>query len=374
MIFLQKTESFTSLMTRVKDTFNKKDFLNDIFEKCETSMILKSSLDQKFLEATQGLIILAVIKTMDTGKDVEAKEFLESKYQQYMSDISSYLSFTSLEQAQLYLHSTPYISEDLTFCLLQYAFFALVLIDEKVYRRFKDAYTVWQNSIEVDFAGFATLQGEIKAVYTYMTFYGNRIFYIDPLKGEIRAFKREAGLYTKEIKTLKVVCVDGIKKICAECKDKSLVPLVEYDFMGISHIVHATYATGSDMRAAERRRKREKGYEVKETPWQTVQLDKVDGSLHTMKSHILISIVVYGLDAMKFGVMDGQSIFTIDHIDETHDNNTITNLQLLTRKSNDDKKNSYSLWVFDYFTYWTKCIANCYKIEENYNFRAKITN
>ena len=67
--------------------------------------------------------------------------------------------------------------------------------------------------------------------------------------------------------------------------------------------------------------------------------------------------------------MDSNSIFTIDHIDGTHNNNRISNLQLLTRKANDQKKFYPNAFYFNYFDYWENQVKQAKINQSNFNFR-----
>ena len=145
--------------------------------------------------------------------------------------------------------------------------------------------------------------------------------------------------------------------------------MVEENLYGTIKEVQTTHLAQSDRKRAERERKREKGLKVEETPWLTTALDLVEGSAYNIRTHSFIALMVYGLEVMKYGIMENNSIFTIDHIDGRHNNNKIENLQLLTRKSNDQKKNKPNDFYFDYFWYWEKQVKQAKINQSNLNYR-----
>ena len=150
------------------------------------------------------------------------------------------------------------------------------------------------------------------------------------------------------------------------------VPLIEENtFFGLKEI-QPTYLAQKDNKKSERKKKREKGLKSKEKPWLTTTLDKIGNSTFTIKTHSMIALMIYGLEVMKYGVMEGNSIFTIDHINGIHNDNNIENLQLLTRISNDKKRNKPQNWYLDYFIYWDTRVRQARINQEYLDFRRRI--
>jgi hypothetical protein len=111
-----------------------------------------------------------------------------------------------------------------------------------------------------------------------------------------------------------------------------------------------------DFRKAERAAKRAKGSKVKETNWETIYLGKLRGSNKNLKSHLVVALMVYGIEVVKYAVMEGHSWMTVDHINAEHNDNRVDNLALLTRKNNNSKGDSQDdTYYFDYFLYLSGC-------------------
>lgn len=284
-----------------------------------------------------------------------------------MTKISDFLTFPSKPTAMKYLTKTPYIEDNFMYNLLEYTFYALVLLDEQVYRRFKTAYTLWQHSVEFGIAGYSEKFNKFYPYY--LTYFGNKIFIVNPIKGEVKGFERVGSLREKKITGLLTGTLEEKRVALASTSDGVYVPLVEENLYGTIKEVQPTHLAQSDRKRAERERKREKGFTVEETPWLTTALDSVEGSAYNIRSHSFIALMVYGLEVMKYGIMDSNSIFTIDHIDGVHNNNRIENLQLLTRKANDQKKYNECDFYFNYFEYWENQVRQSKINQSNYNFR-----
>lgn len=365
MIVLDKNKRFDDFMKDVNIEFCLGDVLKTLGEirlrddfSAEYYMETKKGL--KFYECCLNIINMAVSK-------VKGGFFEEKNISNELTTISKFLSFTSKENAEKYLTQTPYIEENFMFNLLEYTFYAIVLIDSTIYRRFKTSYTLWQHSVDFGIAGFSEKFNKFYPYY--LTYFGNKIFIVDPIRGEVRGFEKTGSLREKKITGLLTGTIEEKRVALAATAEGVYVPLVEENLYGTTKEVQPTHLAQSDRKQSERSRKREQGFQVEETPWLTTALDVIEGSAYNIRSHSFIALMVYGLEVMKYGIMDSNSIFTIDHIDGTHNNNKISNLQLLTRKANDQKKFYPNAFYFNYFDYWENQVKQAKINQSNFNFR-----
>lgn len=291
-------------------------------------------------------------------------------YNAEMTKIAKFLSVRSLREAENILTSTPYIEENYIFNFLEYTFYALVLIHPKVYRRFMLAYKLWQHTIEIGNSGY--YNGSFLPYY--ITYFENKIIVVNPISGVINGFKRIGKLRNVGITGLFVGIECEKRMVYVKTTKNDFIPLVEENMFGSIKFLQLVHEMGTDMREAERESKKQAGKQVKETAWITTQLEKYDGSLYTIRNHILIALMVHNIHCMKFGLMENNSIFTIDHIDGIHKNNCIQNLQLLTRSDNERKKENekvgiFNEFYFNFFDYWEQQLEKSKIIQYNYNFR-----
>ncbi len=256
-----------------------------------------------------------------------------------ITKVSNFLSFDTITKAQRYLPTTYGIENDYFYKALNLFFYATLLIDPKIEARFEVGYMLSRNRIEVGKAGYSEKLG--KELPYYLTYLdgSKKLIVVDPIKGTA-----ETITFHISLEYFKVVGQEfriGETKWGVVKSDGSLEFLKPYD-KGIR-----------DYKAAERKVKRESGKKVKETTWQTVSLGSYCGSAKYMRVHSLIALMVYGLEVVKFGLMEANSILTIDHIDSKHDNNNIDNFALLTRQHNCSKgsKEVDSGFYIDYFSY-----------------------
>ena len=61
--------------------------------------------------------------------------------------------------------------------------------------------------------------------------------------------------------------------------------------------------------------------------------------------------MIFGFDIVKYGLMDGASIWSVDHSNSIHNDNSIDNLAFVTRSANSSKRDK-QVSVFDYFLYF----------------------
>lgn len=364
MIVLDKTKDFDSFMVEVKAEFHNPFLVNNL-KYLYSAPYIKDNKIKSISKFLCGLDAIAEAVKEELGIDRTSSEL--KYHSKEMSQISDFLSFSSEAHASKYLLRTPYIEDDFFFNVLEYTFYAMVLLDAQVLRRFKVAYTLWQHSVEFGIAGYSE---KFKKFYPYyLTYFGNKIFIVNPIKGEVKGFERAGSLREKTITGLLTGTLEEKRVALAATSEGVYVPLVEENLYGTIKEVQTTHLAQSDRKRAERERKREKGLKVEETPWLTTALDSVEGSAYNIRTHSFIALMVYGLEVMKYGIMESNSIFTIDHIDGIHNNNKIENLQLLTRKSNDQKKNKPNAFYFDYFGYWEKQVKQAKINQSNLNYR-----
>lgn len=294
-----------------------------------------------------------------------------------VKELYDVLSVSSKEEAQELLYSTPYIDDDYIFNLLEYSYYSLVITNAEVERRFRTAYELWQNCKPVGCAGYS--EKLKKFLPHYITKFGNRIFLIDPIQGKVKFFDRrpKGDLKGQKIKGVAVgnetMDDGGVREVAvALLEGGKYVPLVEIADSGVIEELYLTGESGTDRKAKERQVIRDKGGKITDNFYLTTDLDVVDGSAYNIRTHSLIALCVYGLEVMKYGLMDYDSIFTIDHINGTTIDNRIDNLQLLTRKDNKLKEQHPDRWYFDYFGYWTKQIDAAKRNQQNFKYRQDI--
>ena len=363
MITLDKTQDFDRFMTNLKFEFISGEVLHTLGKCMSNSIHLDLYMDSKryieFRECCLGIIHRA--------KDYAFSETKPGVQKSELTQMADFLTFSSKATANKYLTRTPYIEDDYMFNILEYTFYAIAILDDTIYRRFKTAYTLWQHSVEFGIAGYSE---KTKKFYPYyLTYFGNKIFIVDAIKGEVKGFERSGALRGSKIVGLLTGTLEEKRVALAATAEGVYVPLVEENLYGTIKEVQPTHLAQSDRKKSERERKREQGYQVEETPWLTTALDVIEGSAYNIRTHSLIALMVYGLEVMKYGIMDCNSIFTIDHINGYHKDNRIENLQLLTRKANDQKKYCESDYFFNYFDYWENQIRQAKIVQSNYNFR-----
>lgn len=79
--------------------------------------------------------------------------------------------------------------------------------------------------------------------------------------------------------------------------------------------------------------------------------------------------MVYGLECVKYTLMEGNSILTIDHWNGVHYDNKIDNLQILTRKANYDKERGKAPYCYDFSDLWLVRVPRARARQEELDFR-----
>ena len=376
MFKFEKNKSFFKFMEDVKTHFTSKTVCADLQAKCMEHDLTGALPDilshfAVFYKAAISLISVAAAKVQGVNQgavdsfmeEIQVGDKTQSMFKTCVQDLNHGLTFYTEESKTKFWLKTPYIDYDYIFNLLQYSFFAIVLLDAQAYRRFYAAYTLWQNMIEIDYADI----NDDKYVFNKLTCFGkNNIFYVKPITGEIykldiNSFK---GLRGKSIEKFSYIWHGGEEFLCAVLIDGSLVKLynrTQKEFCG-------------ELKMQGKYRKKSEGGK----PWLSFHLGEDfdptinDRSNFYLLNHTMIALSIYGLDVMKFAIMDYLSIFTIDHINGKYDDNRINNLRLITADANVKLEHNKSVVIFDFFKYWGTAVKAGYKNQDNLDYRRKI--
>lgn len=317
-------------------------YLNrDCVDNCDMSSDLRVALEH-FIDSGR----LAIDK--DEEKDWYRKELKDSKKRDFI-EISKHFTFKSKEEEESKLPAVWGQKDDYIYNFLNYAHIGLCFSDDNIAKRYEVAFEVDKNKIEIGSAGYSEkLDRELPF---YITYFDSKPILIDPIEGRVFKFH-------------KIKDMVGLEKVedmvVVKHKNGETTPLVKaVSILGLMIYEEMTLNT-SDMRKSEREVKRAAGKKVKETPWRTVQLGYLRGSLSCIREHSLIALMVYGLEIMKFAIMEGSSIMTVDHINSKHDDNRIDNFALLTRSANDSKgsKVDETSYYFDFFPYFMNSVVD----------------
>lgn len=271
----------------------------------------------------------------------ENKDFYNPKeINPAISTISSTLSFNSEAEVNKRLPARYGIEDDIFFNKLNYSFFSLLFLDSKIEKRFEIGFILDKNKISVGIAGYSEKLG--KELPFYFTYFDDKVLFINPIQGRVMSF-------SKSKESIRGLDYNGSEVVVVGQDNKKIIARVDGSEV---EFLEEVVAAESDMKSADRQMQREAGKKRKETPWQSVSLGKFKGSNAYMRAHTLITLMVYGIDTLKFALMEANPIMTVDHINAKHDDNRIDNLQLLTRKSNNSKGSKQDdTYYFDYFQY-----------------------
>lgn len=322
---IKKGVSFDAFIKERDRVFSNRDLCANL-STFATNQNLKG--DYYFVLAVENLIDAATAKS---GIATEEKK-------KEVNRIIDFLTLTKKEAHQV-LPADFANLDDYLYNSLYLSFFALTILDKKIQDRFEVGYILEQNK---KFLGLAGYSEKLKSDIPYiLTFFEKKLIYVDPIKGQV-----ETITFKEKIEDLYIK--DGL----LWCNDFVLGE--RYNNTGIKFRFPFDERQ-RDYRQAEREANRQKGKKVKETCWRTIGLGSLRGSNKSIKEHILIALLVYGLNTIKFAMMEGHSIMTIDHINGKHDDNRIDNFDLLTRKANNSKGDSDNTEWFDYFFYMNGC-------------------
>lgn len=292
------------------------------------------NIDYDFDLAAETLILNANWKLNKDNDFYNPKEINPA-----ISRISSTLSFKSEAEVNKRLPSKYGIEDDIFFNKLNYSFFSLLFLDSKIEKRFEIGFILDKNKISAGIAGYSEKLG--KELPFYFTYFDDKVLFINPIQGRVMSF-------SKSKESIMGLTYNGSEVVVVGQENKKIARVSGSEVEFLEEVV----AAESDMKSADRHMQREAGKKRKETPWQSVSLGKFKGSNAYMRAHTLITLMVYGIDTLKFALMEANSIMTVDHINAKHDDNRIDNLQLLTRNSNNSKGSKQDdTFYFDYFQY-----------------------
>ena len=325
-------KTFSKFMSEIKNIFGMKNFsayLNFALGEANDTFSMDSDL----------WLPLEVITTMATDK-VRKEDVITSTttLKEELSKVSAALSFD--KESKVNLPAQYEIDTGEFYNYFNYAFYAACIVDKKVCKCFERSFELEKNKISVGIAGHSTkLNRQLPYYFTHLP-QTKKLIFIDPIKGQAET----------------ITCFEPITYISQYDGEiragGTLIARVNSD--GSIHFHRGFDKVNRDYKKAERQSERAKGNKRKETPWQTVDLGRLNDSNTYIRVHSLVCLMVYGIDCCKFAQMEANSVFTIDHIDSIHDHNTIDNLALLTRKANNskgDKVEDKAGFQFDYFKY-----------------------
>lgn len=337
---LKPDEGFEGFVKERDRVFSNPDLSANLSTFVTEGNIKNSEQGYEFLVATEMLI--------EMGTQQKIKGNLNSWYGLYAftveEDIKSmvkkiidFVSFESKEEAKKYLPDQFGLEGEKFFNSLYLSFAALTLIDPKIESRFEVGCILNQNKKALGCAGYSEkLQRNLPF---FLTFFEKKLIFVDVVKGIVETISFKEKIKKLYIKNGKLWCNDFE---LAERQIKDGIDGIKFYFPFDER--------QRDFREAERAAKRKKGKKVKETSWRTVGLGSLRGSNKTVKEHILIALMVFGINPLRFVLMEGSSWWTIDHKNSIHDDNRLDNLDLLPRKAN-NSKGATEKQYFDWFFY-----------------------
>ncbi len=286
-----------------------------------------------------------------------------------LTPITEYLTIKSPSEVyrKQYL---GYIDDSFFYNALESSFYATVLGNDTIRGRFGVAWELWKNRLPIGNAGKSEkLNTDLPY---FLTYYGRRMLLVNPImgrvwsldiKGTLGSFYRITGfdIRAEGGYTFWSVKVEDEKSSIKGGHSGKWVDIIRKAF-GEEHELLVPYKLNE-----HNKRRSNKG---DNTDWRTVDLDHtVDGHNRTIRVHNLVALLVYGLEAVKYTIMESNSILTIDHKNGVYNDNKVDNLQLLTRKCNEDKKNGKEYEYYDYFDLFMNRVPKARKLQDDLNFR-----
>lgn len=262
-----------------------------------------------------------------------------------ISAMSDGMSFSSIDYAESKLPKTW--DESYAETRFEYAFWGSILLREEIALRFEKAYEVWRNSCSWGEKTKIERTG-LECATWYFTSFDSYFFAINPKEGLVLKSKNKLCNSINRLCILDADDVDYDKVV--DIESNTMLAYID-KITGTLYSYMPMDTVGSDMKKSEKEKRIAEGKKQKRTCWLSVYLGNYKGSNSYMRVHTLICLLVYGLKVMGPAIIGSNSIFTIDHINNIHDDNRIENLQLVSRKSNSVKRAS-DLQLFDYFCYF----------------------
>lgn len=329
-LIIKKESTFEGIMKERDRVFSNPDLCSNLstFAKNETK-------DYYYSIAVETLIDTAVAK-MGVLSEPATRLYLdglEDEKKLSVNRIIDFLSFESKEQAAENIPNQFWLEDDYFYNSLNLSFYALTILDPKIESRFEVGFILNKNKKCIGNAGYSE---KLKMNLPYfLTFFDKKLIIVDPVKGRVETISFKNKIKELYIKENKIWCDDIAFAEKVKGKTEFLIPFDERQ---------------RDFRQAEREAKRKAGKKVKETSWRTIGLGSLRGSNKNIKEHILIALMVFGINVCRFTMMEGHSIYTIDHKNGIHDCNKIDNFDLLPRKANNSKGDTEK-GFFDWFFY-----------------------
>lgn len=334
-VIYSKEKTCASFIEEVKGLFGTKGFSGEV-QSSYTD--LETGMNDNFIWATGILLDAAENKVRQGSLDA----YDDGRVEVAISDMSAGMSFPRVSYAESSLPKVWKGSYEGN--LFEYSYLGLIFLKEEVRARFEKAYEVWRNSCS--YGERVNERTGFKYGVWYFTSFDSYFFAINPMKGLVLRSMERAY---KDISRLHIV-EQGDCVWVEDIKSGLRLASINKETLRINP-THPMDEVGSDLKKSEKEKRIAEGKKQKQTRWLSVNLGKYNGSNSYMRVHSLICLLVYGLEIMAPAIMEANSIFTVDHIDGVHDNNCLENLQLVSRKNNNNKKGS-SLTIFDYFCYF----------------------
>jgi len=349
MIEFDKNKTFNQFKNELKDMFGTKGFSGEVMSSY-TDPFEEEKMPNEFVYATGILLESAENKVLKGSLD----DYDNGRIDTCISDMSTGMSFMGINHAEYCLPTHWQGSYQAN--LFEYAFLGLIFLREEVATRFEKSYEVWRNSCSYGMRK-CDRTGLSYGVW-YFTSFDSFFFAVNPYKGLVLRSERKA---CKPISRLQIT-KQGNSIWVEDIKTGLRLASIDKDTLQL-HPFHPMEDVSYDRKKSEKEKRIAEGKKQKNTHWLTVSLGKFHEHNSYMTVHSLICLLVYGIEIMAPAIMDANSIFTVDHINGKHDDNRIENLQLVSRKNNNNKKAS-SMQLFDYFCYFNKVEQVSVVVEE----------
>lgn len=357
VIELSKEESYEAFMGRLKAKFMEKDFSGSVQSGWHRG---NGESPEDFVNYMPEEFEFATCTVMDYAAKVlngyVLTDWDREKIDICVTDISRGMSFETFESASIRLPKV-WKEDKVLSGEFHYAFYALLFLLPEVEQRFHKAYELWRNSCEIGCIDRSKRTGLLYG--WFFTSFDSYLFAVNAYKGMVIRSKERIpfAIGRLDIK----LDLENDRTLVVDVKSGRKLASVTYD--NRLHPLYAMDEVGSDFKRSEKEKRIAEGKKQKNTNWKTVSLGKLNGSNSYMRVHTFICLMFYGLEIMAPAIMEANSILTVDHIDGVHDNNNIDNLQLVSRKSNNNKK-ANSKRLFDYFCYFNDLPQPEYNAEE----------
>ena len=221
--------------------------------------------------------------------------------------------------------------------ILTHTYWAVTCLHPMFRKRAEVGFILEKNKVTIGKSGYSEkLQRDLPF---YMTIFGSRIFFIDPIRGIV--YKSKESRFSDEFGFTKrgsEVYYNGWK--IAEETDGGVDVKIDFE------------VDMTDLKKSEKEELIAQGFDIKYTEWLTTHLGYLGDSNTYIRAHTFILLMVYGFSGgVCFTLMERNSVMTCDHQNAKHNDNRIDNLALVTRTANNKKKDT-NLKIFDYGLYF----------------------